>query len=546
MANLFDYTSPAEGDRFIGRRDECDYIWERIFQNALNGNVANFALTGMNKIGKTSIVKKLCKQFEDGKYEDVFLIKATLQGREGFWQFWINEVIIPLINMINLTALEEKDSDWAEEITKCKNYFESKDVKRLLFSGDVVEHDDAKEKVKMMFSILGYWNKRTILVFDEFDCATELFGSKEANFSWLRTLLQAGYGISMLTLSRRSIYYIETSAFGGSTLHGIFETYGLYGFKNCDIDEYFNRLADYHLTQEQKEDILYFCGRSPYYLAIMGDTIENGGLEQTDDIETLFSMKGTHYYDNFNAIVGLLKEEGLLNAMLQMFVGPVYRLYNDDLNRLIGMGYCMKQENVKNRADGSEYVDYFTKENNRKFLTMSDRFVEYLADVKRKEVGNLWPVLSHTERLLRKVIQLEAMKDFGDTWETGVNELIDGMLSKEKDKIRIEQFFVEYSNRYRRLYKNAENGAGCDVGCCKLNVVSILVLKDIFLNDWSRYEVYFVPHVAEKVEHNLLVLHNARNPLAHGNTELLTDAQVEDVTEICDDMTAAISSVVGA
>lgn len=190
-------------------------------------------------------------------------------------------------------------------------------------------------------------------------------------------------------------------------------------------------------------------------------------------------MKGTQYYDNFNAIVGLLKEEGLLSAMLQMFVGPVYDLYKDDVNRLIGMGYCMKKENVESRNDGDEYVDYFTKGNNRKYITMSDRFVEYLADVKRKEVGNIWPTLSHTERLLRNII----------------------------------------------------------------------------VSDWSKYESYFtyfdekrgadVSIDKNKVEHNLLVLHNARNPLAHGNIELLSQGQKDDVVGICDEMTASISAVIG-
>ncbi|MBO5146167.1 MAG: ATP-binding protein [Lachnospiraceae bacterium] len=532
MEKIFDISKPVTGELLIGRRKETADIQKKIFDAAESGESGLVALTGMNRIGKTSLMKNLCLEFRKKQHPDIYLIEASLQGYDGFWSFMICEVIRPLFKQIQIKEIVSLDVYYGEDIERYMDYYSKPEVLERLYADNSVENDTGKINLKELFRILHEVGKSIILIFDEFDCAPQIFGTRKENFAWLRNLLQASEGVSLVTLSRRSIYYIETNSFGGSTLHGIFDTYSLYGFKNSEISEYFLRLeqAGVVLTNRQKEDIVYYCGRSPYYLAVMGQAILEGALHTTDDIGTIFSMKGKNYYDSFDCIVELLDKEKTLNAMLQMFVGPVHDLQKSDVDRLIGMGYCMSQEGLDQRVDGEEYTDYMSRENDRAYLTVSDKFVDYLAEVKHKEVENIWPALSHTERLVRKIIECEARKKYGSLWEVAVNGEIDKTMPREDEKKRIERFYDDFMKRYKRLDEDEQK----QVECCKLQVVNFGMLWKIMYADWKHYKKYFTETDTRKLEKEFRMLQAARNPLAHNNKELLTEKEIAEVSVICE------------
>ncbi len=545
MEKVFDISKPVTGTYFIGRREEYDFIRKNVFDAAARGESYNLSVTGMNRIGKTSLLRKICKEFREEGHHGVYVVESSLQGYEGFWSFMLSEVLGPLAKQLDMEALMEEDPIYGEDLQECLDYYQDRDTLNKLFQNDIWENNVGKGKLKDLFTILADFGKHVVWVMDEFDYATEIFGSQRENFAWLRNLLQSCEGISPITLSRRSIYYIETNSFGGSTLSGIFDKRGLYGFKNSEIDAYFALLKEQgcELSEKQKGDIVYYCGRSPYYLAIMGQAFLEHVLDTTEDIGAIFSMKGKNYYDSFDNIVRLLEQEKMLKAMLQMFVGPVYDLQKSDIDRLIGMGYCMSQSGLESRNDRDEYADYLTGKVDREYFTVCDKFVDYLAEIKHGDVENIWPALSHTERLMRKVIETEGKKQFGSQWSVAIDAQVDKVLGGAEEKQRVQRFYNDYKKKYGKLSEQEKS----ELGCSKIQVINFQTLFKVMDADWSRYQKYFLTDAvkADKSKLNAFreelgaqfkLLNSARNPVAHNNVELLREKEVERVNQICENL----------
>src|SRR5699024_642991 len=137
---------------------------------------------------------------------DVYLIDTSLDGKHGFWQYWIFSILLPLTKQIKFDQISQ---ELQEDIKVCGDYFNNRETWNVLFSDDPIADLEAKDQLELLFQLLRYAEKQTIIIIDEFDKAGQIFGTREENFGWFRGLLQQELGISVITLSRRSIYYIE-------------------------------------------------------------------------------------------------------------------------------------------------------------------------------------------------------------------------------------------------------------------------------------------------------------------------------------------------
>ena len=527
---LFDANHYVTGRRFIGRKNEIEFFQKNFFNEAVQGNSRYYSLTGMNRIGKTSLVKELCARFSAEDHPNVYLIDTSLDGKHGFWQYWIFSILLPLTKQIKFDLISE---EFQEEIKACCDYFNNRETWNLLFSDDPIADLEAKDQLELLFQLLRYAEKQTLIIIDEFDKAGQVFGTREENFGWFRGLLQQELGISVITLSRRSIYYIEYNNFGGSTLHGIFTKRSLFGFCNSEIDEYFRRVEEScgALSPTQKEAIWYYCGRSSQYLAIMGNAIVNAESPNQIDVARISAT----FYDNFDAIIHLLKEEKLLTAMLQMFVGPKYNLKRSDIDKLVAMGYCMTKAALDAQFESKEYVDYFSPENTGTHLTVSEYFVDYLSDVHQTELENIWPKLSHTERMLRKIIEIEYTDMYADSWK----DALKGMALKNGESDFHTGFLQKHESRYLAASAEKQQMVGNSI----LNVISLSNLGYIIRSNWDdRFKRYF--RISRKAfTDGIYAMYNARNPISHSNGDLLSDVEIADVEEICNEFISGIDKV---
>ena len=527
---LFNVNGHATGEFFIGRKKEIEFFQKNFFSEVVQGNSRLYSLTGMNRIGKTSLIKELCARFSAEGHANVYLIDTSLDGKHGFWQYWIFSILLPLTRQIKINQICE---EFREEIKTCCDYFNNRETWKLLFSDDPIADLEAKDQLELLFQLLHYADKQTLIIIDEFDKAGQIFGTREENFGWFRGLLQQELGISVITLSRRSIYYIEYNTFGGSTLHGIFTKRSLFGFSNSEIDEYFRRVEKVcgTLSQTQKEEIYYYCGRSPQYLAIMADAIVNAESPNQIDVARISAT----FYDNFDAIIHLLKEEKLLTAMLQMFVGPKYNLKRSDIDKLVAMGYCMTKAALDAQFESKEYIDYFSSEDTGTYLTVSEYFVNYLSDVHQTELENIWPKLSHTERMLRKIIEIEYTTMYADSWKDSLKEIV--LKNGESD------FHTNFLQKHESRYLEASVEKQQMVGNSILNVISLSNLGYIIRSNWDDcFKKYF--RISKKsFTDGIYIMYNARNPISHSNGDLLSDVEIANVEEICNEFISSIASV---
>lgn len=529
MGCVFDIHHPVTGDLFHGRETELAFYRRELFEPAARGESRYYSITGMNRIGKSSLFQELCRSFREEGHGNVHVIEATLEGSKGFWDFWIRGVLQPLFGQLDLARLMEKmDSDDAEDVQEYRDYFLEKSNWRPLFDGDPVEDAVAKGYLERLFPILYDAGQYIILGIDEFDRAGRTFGQKEENFGWFRSLLQKNQGISVVTLSRRRIYYIEQNCFGGSTFDGIFSKRGLFGLTNQEMDAYFALLEERGaaLSQEQRKAVWYCCGRSPYYLAIMGEEFLRSGTVNPDTVSSQF-------IDSFEKIISLLKEENLLTPMLQMFVGPCYNLAEADVQKLVAMGYCMKRSALEAVSEKEgQYTDYCDPENTGAYLTVCGYFIDYLNAVHQAEIDDIWPKLTHTERRLRAVIETEFKNLYGEAWKTQ----LEARLSSEPEaRRRNDGFLREHDRVFRRAGQKKQEAVGNSL----LNVISIKSLSYLIRRQWSTFEKYFGCG-QEEFKRKMDTLYRARNPISHSNGELLTPEDIAAVELICDQFTAGI------
>ena len=526
---MFDISHPVTGDNFIGREIELRELKNQIFDAAVRRNSINFSLTGNNRIGKTSLIREACRRFEEQLHPDIIVLSLSLEGSNGFWKFWAMRVVANLFKKLDMDIVEQRRADLKEKLLKIENYFDNREVLGNLFKEEELEQEFAKKNIDLLFALLRACDIFVILIIDEFDLSNRVFGEQE--FSWFRGLLQQGYYLTVVTVSRRELYYIETSAFGGSTLHGTFTKYGLYGFNNEEIEAFFVKLADkgYPLSKEQREDVIYYCGRSPYFLAIMGNSIMQAGTE-IPPIQQLFEEYSKMYYDSFESTIKILKEENLLQAMLQMFIGPNCNLQRDDVARLIGMGYCQRKSVLPGKQDKNGYEDiYHTYEEDSAYITICNSFIDYLATVKEKDVEDIYPKLHKVERGLRDIARNKLIEEYKDLWKVELENISTNCLRQKPDgKKRIEirdRFYRKYKNQHQQ----AENPEKLDDSL--LHVISFTDLGDVIVSMWDKVKDIF------KVEKNVFSkwmtkIQNVRNPYAHSNAEVVTSIQLKEVDDI--------------
>lgn len=526
---FFDVNHPVSGEKFFGRESELKFFKVHVIDEIVKGNKVSLSLTGMNRIGKSSLVKEVCERLRKENCPDLYILETSLDGMQSFWHYWIWRIIKPLLKYIEEVQVAEK---YQRDVENCKAFFEDLDNVKGLLEGDSTLDFCGKDYLQNLFEVFCRLEKRKVLiVIDEFDRARQVFGTVITNFDWFRGLI-IGNLFSVITVSRRNLFYIETSCFGGSTFSGVFSKYSLFGFKNSEIKQYFDIIEKECglLPENIKKDIWHYCGRSPYYLAVVGNELMKSENPQATNIKNI-SIK---YHDSYQALIGLLEEEGLLTSMLQMFVGPKYNLQNKSVDKLANMGYCIKlinddKDRTLPKDVAEDYCDYFNPQKICAYLAVCDDLIDYLAEINADKVENIWPKLSSTEKLLRRVIAKEFSELYGENWKDKLVNYAD------------LQYHQSSMRSHEALYDKASPEMQEQVGSSRLNVMSFKNLSYIMTGMWdSNFKKYFNVS-ADTLKLQLDTLYDARNPICHNNGELMSATEINYVEEICDNLNRSIN-----
>ncbi len=542
-----------ESESYISRDKKLEDLTDGILKKIIKGKQVSYSIEGINRIGKTSLMRELCRRFAEEGHPNILVILTSLSETEvssnssGFWEFWRGQVlerIFDELNGINLEIIKRKNEERYSEILEIKDYFNDTEKMDALFEGGKkYAHVIAKGKLINLFQHLVYCEQYILLVIDEFDRAREVFSGDKNFFNWLRGLLNGEKNaLSIVTISRRSLSCIETGTYKGSALHGIFEHCELFGYTNQELDKYFNLLKEHgcELSDDQKADVIYYCGRSPYYLAHMGNSIlqwKRKGLPLQDmKISLLFTQKQNTYYESFERVVQILREENLYWPMLQLFVGPQYDLDEDKIGKLIGYGYCMRKSQLCS-DENDDYKDvYHTYEEEYNYLTICNSFIDYLAMQKEQDADTIFPQLSKVEKSLRSMVRQHLQEKFNEQWKDKVRDILfNGLLQRDKKRqAKLEQDH----KRYLSQREGADNPAGTDDSI--LNVISIFELGAVIEEEWEKDDYYKdkLPssmHLAD-FKKGISLMNKVRNPVAHGNGEIVPSEEIQKVKAFCKEL----------
>lgn len=490
MNNIFQIGGMVEGESFIGREKLMDNLKHKYIETP--GRI-NTAIVGLTRTGKSSVAYNLFKNLPD----NVLYIYENLKEHFEYSQLW-QSICLSIKKYLKKHDLMSEDM--AENL-KC---MQDEDISWI----------ELTMAVKEIFEELADMQIKTILVLDEFDHATDLFeaGTPKgtAKFELFRTIFSdAKYDVSAMTISRRNLHTIEGTTYQSSTFHGVLDLIPLKGFDDADMDAYYKVFGNFNieLSEEQKESIEYYAGRSPYLLSIMGhyivEAVENG---EPVDITGIFLNKCKAINDYYRDCIRHLERDDDLKRIVPFVIGPNVGVTKNDKDELINLGYL--------------------REDDDKIVAISDYFANFLS-ANMLQI-NIWDNIINLEKKMKGIIEHE-FANIVDHYQVG-GESIDAVQRNVLETVK--EITRGDINRYDSFIKNSSTVF--NIQSSYLDVMSMndsfLIIKECWDDIFSKYFNY---DLYSNWSYKFDKCTRARNPIAHGHEEYLTDLDKNEIDTYC-------------
>ncbi len=486
MDNLFQIGGQVSGDSFIGR----EKFVKDIQKNFIDSKIRTAkSIVGLTRMGKSSAIINSFSEIP----EKLIYIYENLSEFDEYCQMW-QDICYKINSKIKEMNIQE---DFV------KDYFSN------------MEKDDIPwiallNSVKFIFKYLSEKNIKTILVLDEFDNASELFGKKTNYFELLRTIFSGSqYNVFAITISRRNLYTIEGATYQSSTFHGVLDIVHFKGFNELDMKEYFDVFTKYqiYLDENQKEKIIYYAGNVPYLLSIIGHyIIETINNDEDVDIDKIFLDKCKAINDYYRDCIKHLERDNDLRRMIPFVIGPNVGVTQNDKDELFNLGYFREE-------DG-------------KLIAISEYFMEFLS-VNMLEI-NIWDNIISLEKKLKQLIEREMTRIVRHYSATGdnLNDVFHDIMEKTSginagDVSRYDSFI-------------SKNKTVFSIDSTYLDVMSMADAIKIMKECWNDiFSEYFNNDLYGDWKLKFEKCSRARNPVAHGHEEYLSDLDKQEVDTYC-------------
>jgi hypothetical protein len=483
LGNPFaDYGTIVYGDRFIGRKKDCEILENRIIRPREAGNLA---IIGEPHIGKSSLI-----------YQTIITRKNEL----------ISQNVVPI--WMNLGIYKENRTFFFDMVSKCVKEMRESNLldERIqqsaycIFSSNQSWNEEYIQ-IQQFFEEVRQAGYRVVVILDEFDHARHMFKGDTSNFQKLRELsYRPEWRVAFVTASRRSIREIEQQTKAISTFDGIFQKHYLGMFVEEDMQEYFEKLSSVGLSisMQDEEKINYYCGGHPYLLEMIGNEIvEIFRREGEVDVDRAACGIEQSLLDYYDCIMDLLKEDGTLSKLLQVLFGPVVDVKRKDIERLLKYGLL--------RPD-SQGV----------YVSFSEHVHSYFNMIQREV--DLWPIFSQTERALRSIIT-EKMHDFyGEHWIE-----------------KLEKKHPELKTTFEKCLEKKSKEENSFGDRASRNLIDFTYPDDLFtiiFKEWGFFQPIFGKNKSYWSQ-CAQMLSKTRNPLAHNRPDSLNDYQRQIAEGFC-------------
>ena len=491
-----DYGKIVRGERFIGRKQIISVIESRIIQPT---NPGNLVIIGVHRIGKSSLAYKIIVE-----QRDKLISKGILPIWKGLSSY--DDSLDFFYSLIDELIDEMEELGWV--------------TKRIQRSADrALETNVTWDRIKRFFREVQSAGYGVLFILDEFDHARTLFRG-ETTFQRLRELADyPDYRLSLVLTSRRNIRDIELSAGSSSPFHNIFQVQRLAMFNDEDLDIYFSRFSDIGIpiTSEDRKRILFYCGAHPYLLEMLGwEIVERfrQNHEQGIDVDKSANAILQAIFEHYDDMIRLLREDTMLNKLLQILFGPVIDVKQADVTELQNYGLIKPSENETYSAYSEHFHDY---------LKLHERSTEFISD--------LHAIWSRTENALREIITTTMSNLYGDNW---IEEL-------EKTRPNLKKaIFDPCRGRQQQEEKIFRERAS-------QNLIDFTYPAHLFLIICAKglWDQNFQPIFGENTnywEERGKFLTKCRTPLGHNRDNILRPDQRKTFEAYCDEILGVLSS----
>lgn len=507
LSNPFaDYGKIIHGDRFIGRISEIRTIEQRVLGRKTYGNLA---IMGLPRVGKTSLAWQAIMEKKEELLSistiPVFVSVGNCKTSKDFYK--------TLVSLVN---------DEVEFI--CKDFQRFNKVnsiyQQLNGVNDDVEYSLLVQKYFKFLKRLGY---KTIYILDEFDSVQGLFDV--ADFQMLRELSTSpDTDVCLVTCSRKTIKEIEALNGAISNFYNTFEDIRLAMYNNDDFKMYWSWVNKYlKIDDEYKEKAEFYAGRHPFLL----DFYNNYCFVSQDlNDDSIISNLRLEFLDQFSTIQDTLKNENLLDKAIQLVVGPVYDVDKILEERLLKFGFIKIVDNelkmnVLGRMMGATYQGH-------SYTCFSDYFTNVLERSVIEDI-DYWPIWKETEKMVRSLIKTYLEERYGVDWETQI------VADCGKNPNWVTSFELLKSTREKnlKLFPGASN-----------HLVDYTLTRDmynVFINTgWGAWFYQVFGADKKPWSAKFLFLAEVRNPMAHNNSEFISEEQKTLAATYCQEIKKAI------
>ena len=485
-----DYGTVVSGQRFIGREKSLLAIENRVLRPQEPGNLA---IIGEPRIGKSSLIHK-----------------AVMERKQDF----IDKRLVPI--WINLATFDDSQSFFRALVVNCYDELEDLDLlsepinltsERALQVG--LAWSESYGRIQRFFQKIRQSGTRILYVLDEFDHARHLFKNNISGFQGLRELsYRPEWRVTFITTSRRTIREIEEHTQAISTFDGIFQKHYLSMFDNNDLQIYFSRFDSFGsaISLDNKKQIDFYCGGYPYLLEMIGFEIAEmfREIEQLNIDESVKRVESS-MLDQYDRMIALMQEDGSLNKLLQILIGPIIDVKQTDVDNFLRYGLIKVTDEGQYNAFSSHF---------RNYLKLVERQVE------------LWPIWRKTELALRELITTKMIEKYGEQWNSKL----------EKSRPNLKTLFDNCRTAQINEMKSFGNRAS-------QNIIDFTYPKDLFDIMNVEWKEIFGPILGKDKnywEQRAQLLSKVRNPLAHLRDSVLAEHERQLAEGYCKEILAAL------
>jgi hypothetical protein len=507
-----DYGNIIEGNRFIGRKSSIATIHNRVLGNSFG----NIAIIGLPRIGKSSLVwNALMVKKAESAEKNILIEWIRVSKYKNTFDFYIQ-----LIESV-LKSVKNKGYDFYDDIKSVKSEF----IQNKNF-GDI----------EFLFAFLRSKNVRVIVVLDEFD-QFGLIGKFE-DFQFLLDLSTfPDYKVCIVTISRKTIVEIEVNEGGAiSNFHGAFSDLRLGVFNDEDLLEYWKRVEGYQIetSEDYKKSVYYLVGGHPFFIDLYNYEVFNKlqktkGQTSSEFSEEIESEIRLTLFNNFENILNLLKDERLYTKAIQLILGPVYDVTSIDEQKLLKYEFIKLVDSKLKYNILRQDVGLKTKYNDSSYVCFSDYFTE-LMNLKLSDV-DYWPLWNQTEKSVRELIKEYLEEEIkGENWELSYIKKHE----KSEGKIKGIQKLDDVRTYTKKKFGHLASSHLVDYTFPR-------DMYDLFISsDWNWFEK-ILGETKNEWSKRFITLAEIRNPIAHNNSEFISNDELKSAKKYCEIILERIS-----